>query len=227
MLLISCRCFINIPINNNTESGLFLYQQWYLLVIYNTHLQGPFSGAKAGSLWQSVNLLSLPYVPVEADWEAGYDTEIISFQIWFLETKQNVYSARRTVFFQYLRNHTLAFLLSIKLSLDIALSVLWGLTFYLVSSPALLEAHNNPMTWLRSFPGLRQLKLSCSWAAFKRTSLQSHPAVVLPHFKFSRTLHLRKQVRYKSVGKYKINRETSPHRYVPFGCWFHYIQRRP
>lgn len=49
-----------------------------------------------------VYLLSLPYLPEETDGEAGYETEIISFPIWLPETKQNVFSAHMTIFFNIL-----------------------------------------------------------------------------------------------------------------------------
>lgn len=58
--------------------------------------------ADAASLFWFVGLFALPYVPVETDGEAGYETEIISFQIWLLETKQNVFSAHVTIFFNIL-----------------------------------------------------------------------------------------------------------------------------
>lgn len=97
--------------------------------------------------------------------------------------------------FQYLRIYIPTLVFSIKLSIDIALSVLWGLTFYLVSSTVLLEAPNNEMTWLRSFPGLRQLNLSRPWEAFKMTFLQSHTVVVFPYFSFNQILNIRKYVK--------------------------------
>ena len=177
-LLIHCRGLINIPAHNNPESDLFLHQWWYLLVTCITDLQGLFSWGKCKLIRWSVNLLSFRYFPVETDrmlrllGRLWY--RVISFQIWLLEIKQNVFSALATIFFNIVGfTFLLFFFFPIKLSLDIVLSILWGLTFYLVSSPALLEASNNPVTWLRSFPGLRQLRLSRSWAAFKMTFLQS------------------------------------------------------
>lgn len=126
MPLMHCGHFINIPLNNNPESYLFLLQGWYLLVTYHIDLQGPTSWGKCSSLFWSVYLLSLQSLPMETDWEASYDTEIISFHIWLLETKQNVCYAPMTIFFN---NLGFTFLFSIKLSFDITFSVLWELTF--------------------------------------------------------------------------------------------------
>lgn len=112
------RYFINILINTNRRVTAVV------VFTYDIAIQGPFPGAAKGSLFWSVNPLSVSCLPEETVWESGYDTEIISFQICLLEAKQNLSSVHMIVNLQYLLSHFFFLNFSRKLSLDRLLSVI-------------------------------------------------------------------------------------------------------
>lgn len=101
--LMVCACFINIPINNNPESYLFLSQWWHLLVTCTANRKGPFSWRKRRLIilvCQSAFFAILP----RGDWlgvRLGYWGPRLSNLT--PETKQDVFSAHMTIFFSILR----------------------------------------------------------------------------------------------------------------------------
>lgn len=103
--LMVCACFINIPINNNPESYLFLSQWWRLLVTCNANRKGPFFWRKCRLIilvCQSAFFAILP----RGDWlgaQLGYWGPRLSNLT--PETKQNVFSAHMTIFFSILTIH--------------------------------------------------------------------------------------------------------------------------
>lgn len=124
-----------------------------MVFTYDIAIQGSFPGAAKGSLFWSINLLSLSCLPEETVWESGYDTEIISFQICLLEAKQTLSSVHRIVNLQYHSKVTFESLFkkkhfSGKLSLDRLLFSRINYLFGILG--VLLEVHNGQMTQLRS-----------------------------------------------------------------------------
>lgn len=125
-----------------------------MVFTYDIAIQGPFPGAAKGSLFWSVNLLSLLCLPEETVWESGYDTEIISFQICLLEAKQNLSSVHMIVNLQYHSKVTFASLFLKNTFLEnsawIDYFLFYRINYLFGLLGVLLEAHNGQMTRLRS-----------------------------------------------------------------------------
>lgn len=90
--------FMNILINGNPESCLFLHQQCYLLVTYDTDLYGLFS-------WEECRLIMLvcqsPFfaVPPSGGWLRNWlwCWDHYFFQIWLIKAQHNVFFAHMTL----------------------------------------------------------------------------------------------------------------------------------